>query len=67
MYNRETHTCQNCPLNQIYDNVKMKCVCPEDHPFSTSKGCIQCYLPNYFDIATESCLSCPKNQVYHLD
>lgn len=44
----------------------MKCVCPDDHPFDTVHGCIQCYLPNYYDVYAMLCLSCPTNQYYDI-
>ena len=43
----------------------MVCQCPSDHPFETPQGCIQCYLPNYFDVTSQACLSCPKNNFFN--
>ena len=63
-YNSTTHRCTPCANGKVYDNVGMNCVCPDDHPIDTIRGCIQCYLPNYFDGASQSCLSCPKNTAY---
>ena len=56
-----------CGPKMSYNQTSLQCQCSKDYPFATASGCIQCYLPKYFNTSSLTCDSCPLNYIYSLD
>lgn len=65
-YNISTKNCQPipCPGNQIYNNTKLACACPNNAPFQYNNTCNQCDEGSYFNKSSGVCSTCGPDKTY---
>lgn len=64
---RQCITNVTCPQGATYNSAANTCVCASVNPFYNGTVCVSCYLPNYWNKTSLSCMSCPKGSIYRVD